>query len=636
MGERMNLDEDRDKGGYKYFSLRSVQMFDIYEQVFGDNKRLVRVMGSWAGWTRMSEMLLSYRNAYKKTDAIAIAPYFFPSYAASKKAKSVSQLFKLMYDPKEKYSIPKVLGYIHKNSLIAEKFGVDMIAYEGGQHLVDWKSRNTTSHPTALMIKANKDWRMAKAYSVFMQGWKDNGGKLFVNFSAPRTYQWFGSWGTKEYITQPDSKAPKHRALMQFSRKNPCWWRGCSSTQMARLKKPAANPIANVYDLVKSKPNKNKGKKSTVVAKADTKRTTIGTATPKKAVTAVASKKVPVQNKPTIAKADNQKTKTPITVATNNKGHLPVWGSLPTLPTLSTTTTPNTQIASKKPPAKTNTKRPTEVAQQATNNGNYDATVHRAKGRGKKWSNKNALRLSNIVAGKINGHRDLSAVWQTSWDNNYLHVRVDAIDDKFIRDSKAPWSDDSIEIYVDADGSRGSKFDGKNDFHFIYRWKDRNVSLSSSSPRKRSLGIKQTMTRSDGGYTLETSIPWSTLGVTPKDVMEMENRMSSQDQAFELSSDDDDSASASSFSPAQYLEDKQSNLATDVENSDWDNHANKQLSTAMVALDDRSQDIIKTRWLTDDKSTLQELANKYEISAERVRQLEKNALNKLKNTMVIQ
>ncbi|WP_114326126.1 RNA polymerase sigma factor RpoH [Candidatus Colwellia aromaticivorans] len=126
-----------------------------------------------------------------------------------------------------------------------------------------------------------------------------------------------------------------------------------------------------------------------------------------------------------------------------------------------------------------------------------------------------------------------------------------------------------------------------------------------------------------------------TLGVSTKDVLEMENRMSSHDQAFELSSDDDDNASASNFSPAQYLEDKQSDLAIEVESADWESHANNRLSTALVALDDRSQDIIKTRWLSEDKTTLQELANKYQISAERVRQLEKNALNKLKNTMVL-
>ncbi|MBL4908423.1 MAG: RNA polymerase sigma factor RpoH [Alteromonadaceae bacterium] len=124
------------------------------------------------------------------------------------------------------------------------------------------------------------------------------------------------------------------------------------------------------------------------------------------------------------------------------------------------------------------------------------------------------------------------------------------------------------------------------------------------------------------------------LGVSVKDVMEMESRLSNQDQAFELSSDEDDSSSASSFSPAQYLEDKQSDLSTIVEADNCTRHGQQQLSAALVSLDERSKDIIQTRWLTDDKATLQELANKYQISAERIRQLEKNALAKLKGAMV--
>lgn len=128
----------------------------------------------------------------------------------------------------------------------------------------------------------------------------------------------------------------------------------------------------------------------------------------------------------------------------------------------------------------------------------------------------------------------------------------------------------------------------------------------------------------------EVSNVAETLGVSTKDVLEMESRMSNQDQAFELSNDDDDSVGAGSYSPAQYLEDKQSDLATEVEDQNWEQHANQRLSNALVSLDERSQDIIRTRWLADDKSTLQELANKYDISAERVRQLEKNALAKLK------
>lgn len=491
MGERMQLDSDRDKGGYKYFSLRSVQIFDMWEQTFGGTDRIVRVMGSWTGWTRLSEMLLSYRNAYKKTDAIAIAPYFFPSFKSAKKARSVSQLFKLMYDPKEKYSIPKVLGYIHKNAQTAEKFGVDLIAYEGGQHLVDWKSRNIKSHPTKLMIAANKDWRMAKAYSVFMRGWRDNGGKLFVNFSAPRTYQWFGSWGTKEYITQPISKAPKHRALMQYARKNPCWWKGCSSPTMVRLDKPGTNPVGDVYALVPSKKRKKPIQVTAVKPAATIKVVTKPTASE------VTSKEPKSTSVKAVTKPITKVAKAVIEKKPETKKNNPIWS------TIKPSTTPKVASIKQKSTSKNTIK------------ASHDAIVHRVKGRGRFWSNKATLRLKNIVSGKINGGNDLSGVWQTHWDKQYLHVRVDARDDKFIRDSQAPWSDDSVEIFIDADGSRNNKFDGKNDFHFIYRWKDRNVNLSKNSPRRRNLGIKQTMVRTDQGYTLETSIPWKTLGVRP-------------------------------------------------------------------------------------------------------------------------
>lgn len=122
-----------------------------------------------------------------------------------------------------------------------------------------------------------------------------------------------------------------------------------------------------------------------------------------------------------------------------------------------------------------------------------------------------------------------------------------------------------------------------------------------------------------------------TLGVSTKDVLEMESRMSHADQAFDLTDNDDDSSSySSSFAPAQYLQDDSSDLSDSVENDNWNNHVNNQLSNAIITLDERSQDIIRSRWLVENKATLQELADKYQISAERVRQLEKNALTKLK------
>lgn len=170
--------------------------------------------------------------------------------------------------------------------------------------------------------------------------------------------------------------------------------------------------------------------------------------------------------------------------------------------------------------------------------------------------------------------------------------------------------------------------------YVLRNWRIVKVATTKAQ-RKLFFNLRKNKKRLGWFSNEEVSTVAKSLGVTEKDVLEMESRMTNQDQAFELSSDDDDNASASSFSPAQYLEDKQSDLATEVEDKNWESHANQQLANAMISLDDRSQDIIKTRWLDDEKSTLQELANKYQISAERVRQLEKNALNKLKGVIAV-
>ena len=129
----------------------------------------------------------------------------------------------------------------------------------------------------------------------------------------------------------------------------------------------------------------------------------------------------------------------------------------------------------------------------------------------------------------------------------------------------------------------------------------------------------------------ETEAVAEDLGVDAKVVRQMEGRMSSYDTSFdaEPSSDDDLAYRA----PAFYLEDQSSNLASNVEAADWEETTNSSLHIALAELDDRSKDILNSRWLCDDKATLHELAGKYGISAERIRQLEKNARNKIKGMM---
>ena len=124
------------------------------------------------------------------------------------------------------------------------------------------------------------------------------------------------------------------------------------------------------------------------------------------------------------------------------------------------------------------------------------------------------------------------------------------------------------------------------------------------------------------------------LGVTTKDVLEMESRLTNHDITFDKSSDDDDDAIGALFSPSAYLHSQDSDPAAQLEAQDWTQHNNSKLDTALKLLDDRTRHIVKARWLTEDKSTLQELADEYGVSAERIRQLEKNAMKKLKGALV--
>ena len=118
------------------------------------------------------------------------------------------------------------------------------------------------------------------------------------------------------------------------------------------------------------------------------------------------------------------------------------------------------------------------------------------------------------------------------------------------------------------------------------------------------------------------------LGVTSKDVMEMEKRMSNYDASFDGAFNDDEDEN--NYAPVAYLENKSVGPEEQLEFAQVNDQNQEKLQHAIAALDDRSRDIIAKRWLTDDKKTLHELAAEYDVSAERIRQIENNAMNKLR------
>jgi RNA polymerase sigma-32 factor len=124
----------------------------------------------------------------------------------------------------------------------------------------------------------------------------------------------------------------------------------------------------------------------------------------------------------------------------------------------------------------------------------------------------------------------------------------------------------------------------------------------------------------------------SDLNVDVKDVLHMENRLSSNDSSFDapVQTGNDEEV----MSPSQYIEDKRYDPEVIVANEQAEQVNRSELVEALKMLDDRSKDILQRRYLSDQKATLHDLADEYEVSAERIRQIENTALKKLKSLMV--
>jgi len=126
------------------------------------------------------------------------------------------------------------------------------------------------------------------------------------------------------------------------------------------------------------------------------------------------------------------------------------------------------------------------------------------------------------------------------------------------------------------------------------------------------------------------------LGVKLESVYEMEKRLSASDLAFDLKAEDNsDHGEKSVTTPSQFLVQQGTDPAQVLEKEDWGSHNNQLMFQAMATLDERSQDILQNRWLSEQKMTLQDLANRYAVSPERIRQLEKVAMGKIKESMLL-
>ena len=167
--------------------------------------------------------------------------------------------------------------------------------------------------------------------------------------------------------------------------------------------------------------------------------------------------------------------------------------------------------------------------------------------------------------------------------------------------------------------------------YIIQNWRIVKVATTKAQ-RKLFFNLRKYKNRlgwlnSEEAHTIEEE-----LDVDVATVYEMEGRLSSHDMAFDASDDSED-GEKDLAAPVHYLKKSNADPAELLEESDWEENEQSRLISAIETLDDRSRDIVKSRWLSEEKLTLHDLAARYNVSAERIRQLESSAMKRIKLSM---
>lgn len=216
MGLGLGLSEDPFEAGLLYYARRAKEIFQIWEDVFGGSDRLVRVLAAQSANPWTSERIVGFEDAFKSADALAIAPYFGGELG---NPETVAQVLRMPLDgilAQCAVDIAANRKTVARHAAVAASYGLDLVAYEGGQHLVGTGGAENNEALKELFIAANRDPRMKQLYLEDLAGWKKAGGRIFAAFTSMSPYVKWGSWGLIENGDQDPLLAPKYQAVLEF------------------------------------------------------------------------------------------------------------------------------------------------------------------------------------------------------------------------------------------------------------------------------------------------------------------------------------------------------------------------------------------------------------------------------------
>lgn len=228
-GLRLKLALQPWEAALKYNAYRSMQIFKIWGDVFGQNsdnqhKYFVRVLASQAAYTGVAEQILSFKldakQAANQADVLAIAPYI--NFSVPPNADdgitdkivanwSMNQLF----DHLNQVVMPTTIQWIKSHQKLADDYQLKVVAYEAGQHLVGVAGAENNEQLTQLFLKANADARMGELYTQYLSAWTKNGGDLICAFNSVGVWSKWGSWGLLQY--NDDKPSSKFKAVIDWA-----------------------------------------------------------------------------------------------------------------------------------------------------------------------------------------------------------------------------------------------------------------------------------------------------------------------------------------------------------------------------------------------------------------------------------
>jgi len=217
-GIQMGLADQPWEAGWRYTAVRSLEIFRIWEQEMGGSARLKRVLATQAANAWISERICETQEAGKHADALGIAPYVSFNVQAAEApgiaALGVDKILEKVGNEK----LPQAENWMREQKKVADKWGLELVCYEAGQHLVGVGGGTNHQPLTDAFMAANRDPRMEAIYTRYLDAWSEiSGGGLICLFSSCGNWGKWGSWGLLEHGNQPPAESAKYRATMRWA-----------------------------------------------------------------------------------------------------------------------------------------------------------------------------------------------------------------------------------------------------------------------------------------------------------------------------------------------------------------------------------------------------------------------------------